>query len=243
MSITATNAERFLQANKRIVNKVSEQCHRGTAVVKPGYVRYSYTKHNILKIIFYATKENVELSLSWGCLPYGGLGDIIVQDNFINVDDTKEWDNKEWDKYIQDVVKYITKLIEFTKQLNFSFESYCNYCVDYKPLIKELMKDIPETEPETNASWWINKSTPPCEYCINAFAGFPVAYYQIKSYLEVMKILQSIMHKNSKVTLELDKKKEKTGKEQNDEDYGKALLKILTDSEREKAEQFIYIGE
>ena len=137
--MTSTKNTYFLQAHKKIIAEVEKETKNIKKTIKNGYVRLSVYKHNILEVILYATNNEVSLTTSWGCINLGGLRERITENNFVNKEETEAWGAKEWNKYIKTVTKYICAMVKFKNKLNFAWESYGNYGIDYAKLTTKLL--------------------------------------------------------------------------------------------------------
>lgn len=224
----------FFQMNQKIVTNLNNEVRKIKITTKSGYARLVYNVHNILKIEFYATNNVAELSVVYGCLPFGGLRDFVRSD-YLKKENTEKWDSDDWKKYIKKTTDYFLQIVAFSEKLCFWWEAYNSHCVNWKTLTLELLSINGLDE-----AWWIEHANLIGEYNINVFAGYPPTYQNVDAYLKSLSILKMAIDKEQK-TIEALSKKHKEWR--SEAEVGKAMLRSLTPKQKEILQKHIYIGE
>lgn len=224
----------FFQANQKIITDLNNKVRKCKITIKSGYARLVYNSHFVLKIEFYATNDTAKLSATYGCLPFGGLRDFVLQSDYLKKESTEKWNNNDWKKYIKKTTDYFLQIIDFSNKLYYCWEDYGSWCVDWKTLTLELLSINGIDE-----AWWIEQANLVGEYNINVFAGYPPTYQNVDAYLKSLSILKMAIDKENKAVTALEEKEKKYNKA----DVGKALLRSLTPKQKEILQKHIYVGE
>lgn len=224
----------FFQKNQKIITDLNSKVRKCKITIKSGYARLVYNSHDVLKIEFYVTNDAAKLSVTYGCLPFGGLRDVAIQSDYLKKESTEKWNSNDWKKYIKKTTDYFLQIIDFSNRLCYCWEDYGSWCVDWRTLALELMSINGIDE-----AWWIEQANLVGEYNINVFAGYPPTYQNVDAYLKSLSILKMTIDKENKAIIALEEK----GKKHTGADIGKALLRSLSPKQKEILQKHIYVGE